>query len=164
MTYKSLHNYSGKPFLCPDKTTVARYDPTESDSPQAQGAAGRKGCFAGDRLRGHGAAHRPHRDRTTQHHGKHPLPVVRLLRHHVERVFRGDQGPRVKGAGQRHRPGLGTGPKPATKQEPRIDSRCGVPVWDAMRRYDRTADSKHRPRQLPAVRPPPCRACCRGNA
>lgn len=42
MTYKSLHNYSGKPFLCPDETTVARYDPTESDSPQAQGAAGRK--------------------------------------------------------------------------------------------------------------------------
>ena len=43
MTYRSLHNYSGKPFLCPDETTVARYDPTESDSPQAQGASGRKG-------------------------------------------------------------------------------------------------------------------------
>lgn len=32
MTYRSLHNYSGKPFLCPNETTVARYDPTESDS------------------------------------------------------------------------------------------------------------------------------------
>lgn len=147
MTYRSLHNYSGKPFLCPDKTTVARYDPTESDSPQAQGAAGRKGCFAGDRLRGHGTAHRPHRDRTTQHHGKHPLPVVRLLRHHVERVFRGDQGSRVNAPDRDadRASGPAQSPQRNRKQEPRIGSRCGVPVSDAMRRYGRGREPQTSP-------------------